>query len=85
MKTQIVLPDALAEALKRSVPIRERSRFIAEAIAGRLRAIQLQQALKSAAGGWRDAQHAELKSQADINRCLARFRRRFESRGTLPA
>ena len=83
MKMQIVLPDALAEALKRSVPIRQRSRFIAEAVEGRLRALKFQQALKVAAGGWTDRHHADLKSQADVNRYLARFRRRFESRGTV--
>ena len=77
MKTQIVLPDPLAEALKRIVPVRQRSRFIAEAIEGKLRAMKFHEALHLAAGGWTNQHHADLKSQADINRYLARFRGRF--------
>ena len=85
MKTQIVLPDELAIALKRTVPIRQRSRFIAEAVEGKLRALRFQQALNTAAGSWTDKHHAALNSQAAINRYLARFRKRFHSRGAIPA
>lgn len=81
MKTQIVLPDTLAQALKQVVPIRKRSQFIAEAVEAKLRVLEFRQALKVAAGGWTDKHHAHLQSQADINRYLARFRGRFHSRG----
>ncbi len=78
MKTQIVLPDELADTLKRTVPVRQRSRFIAEAIEGKLRALKFQEALKRAAGAWTTPHHPDLKSQADINAYLARFRGRFD-------
>lgn len=81
MKTQIVLPDQLADALKTVVPLRKRSQFIAQAVEARLRVLQFQQALKTAAGSWTDHNHPELKTQRDINRYLARFRGRFSSRG----
>ena len=81
MKTQIVLPDPVAEALKVVVPPRKRSQFITEAVVARLRALQFQRALKTAAGSWTDANHPDLKTQADINRYLARFRERFSRRG----
>lgn len=81
MKTQIVLPDQLADALKAVVPLRKRSQFIAQAVEARLGALRFQQALKASAGSWTDAHHPELKTQADINRYLARFRGRFSSRG----
>ena len=77
MKTQIVLPDALADALKATVPLRKRSEFIAQAVETRLRALQFQRVLKTAAGSWSTSQHPELRTQADINRYLARFRGRL--------
>ena len=80
MKTQIVLPDELAHTLRAMVPIRKRSQFIAQAVEARLRAIMFQHTLKTAAGSWSDHHHPDLKTQADINRYLARFRGRL-SRG----
>jgi hypothetical protein len=81
MKTQIVLPDAVAEALKETIPLRKRSQFIAEAVAVKLRALRFQQALKKAAGAWRDQNHSDLNTQGDVNRYLARFRKRLSSHG----
>ena len=81
MKTQIVLPDALAAVLKQVVPVRQRSRFIAEAVETKLRAAGFHRALKTASGAWTDKHHGDLKAQADVNRYLARFRERLHSRG----
>lgn len=81
MKTQIVLPDALAQGLKSAIPVRKRSQFIAEAIEAKLRALKFRQALKTAAGCWSDKNHPQLKNQNDINRYLARFRKRFHRNG----
>ena len=81
MKTQIVLSDSLMEELRRTVPNRRRSRFIAEAIEERLRVIKFQQALTESAGCWTDANHPDLKSQGDVNRFLGRFRARLKRRG----
>ena len=77
MKTQIVLPDPLAQDLKSAIPVRKRSQFIAEAIEAKLRSLRFRQALKTAAGCWSDKNHPQLKSQADINKYLSRFRGRF--------
>lgn len=81
MKTQIVLPDALMNELRKTIPNRRRSRFIAEAVEERLRAMKFRKALKESAGCWTDANHPDLKSQADVNRFLGRFRVRFKRRG----
>ena len=81
MKTQIVLSDSLMEELRRAVPNRRRSQFIAEAIEERLRAMKFQKALKESAGCWTDTNHPDLKTQADVNRFLGRFRARFKRRG----
>ena len=81
MKTQIVLPDSLMNELRKTIPNRQRSRFIAEAIEEQLRAMKFRKALKESAGCWTDANHPDLKSQADVNRFLGRFRARFKRRG----
>lgn len=81
MKTQIVLPEPLMDELRKTVPNRRRSQFIAEAIEERLRVVKFQKALKECAGCWTDAKHPDLKTQADVNRFLGRFRARFKRRG----
>ena len=81
MKTQIVLPDSLMNELKKTIPNRQRSRFISEAVEERLRAMKFQKALKESAGCWTDTNHPDLKTQADVNRFLGRFRSRFRRRG----
>ena len=81
MKTQIVLPDAVFVQLKRVVPIRQRSRFIAEAVQARLQLLRFQHALRAAVGCWSDKTHPELTSQTAINRYLARFRARLARHG----
>ncbi len=81
MKTQIVLPDDLARELKEVVPSRKRSHFIALAVQTRLHALKFQRALHEAAGGWTDKNHPDLKTQADVNRYLARFRARLRRHG----
>lgn len=79
MKTQIVLPDALAEDLKTLIPNRKRSQFISEAVEKQLRALKFQKTLKKVAGIWKN--RPEFRTQADINRYLGRFRARFRRRG----
>jgi len=77
MKTQIVLPDALGEELKRVIPARQRSRFIAEALGRQLKALKFRKALSGAAGTWTDRNHPDLNTQAGVDRYLSRFRARF--------
>jgi hypothetical protein len=77
MKTQIVLPEALGEELKRLVPTRKRSEFIAGAIESRIRMMKFRRALKDSAGAWTDRNHPGLRTQTDVNRHLARFRGRL--------
>jgi len=81
MKTQIVLPDSLMNELKKTIPNRQRSRFISEAVEERLRAMKFRKALKESAGCWTDASHPDLKSQGDVKRFLGRFRARFNLYG----
>lgn len=81
MKTQIVLPDTLMAELRRAVPNRHRSHFIAAAVDKQLKILRFERTLNRTAGCWTDRNHPDLKTQADINRFLGRFRRRFRRHG----
>lgn len=76
MKTLVVLPDALGNELKHSIPPRKRSRFIAEAVEKHLRALKFRKTLKKTAGAWTDKNHSDLSTQSAINRFLGRIRGR---------
>ena len=74
MKTLIVLPDELGMELKQSIPARQRSRFVAEAVEKQLRSMKYRKILKKTAGTWPDKNHPEMTTQAGINRHLGRIR-----------
>jgi hypothetical protein len=74
MKTLIVLPDELGIELKNSIPARQRSRFVSEAVEKQLRSLKFKKILKQTAGTWTDKNHPELTTQAGINRHLGRIR-----------
>jgi metal-responsive CopG/Arc/MetJ family transcriptional regulator len=74
MKTLIVLPDELAAELKQTIPARQRSRFISEAVEKQLRSMKFKKILKQTAGTWTDKNHPDMKTQAGINRHLGRIR-----------
>jgi len=74
MKTLIVLPDALGVELKQTIPARQRSRFISEAVEKQLRSLKFKKILKQTAGTWTDKNHPDMKTQAGINRHLGRIR-----------
>lgn len=77
MKIQIVLPDPLAKEFKETIPARQRSRFIADAVQNRLKALKFKDLLKESVPAWGDKRHPDLKTQADVNRYLSAFRTRL--------
>lgn len=74
MKTLIVLPDDLGAELKHSIPARQRSRFVAEAVEKQLRLMKFRKGIKQTAGTWTDKNHPDMTTQAGINRHLGRIR-----------
>jgi hypothetical protein len=73
-RLNLYLPKPLVDDLHRYVPARQRTRFVSEAVARELRRLKLRQALDAAAGAWRDEDHPELATGADIDRWLAEGR-----------
>ena len=74
MKTLVVLPDRLAAELKHTIPSRQRSHFIADAVEKKLKALKSQKFLARIAGSWTETDHPDLLTQEGINRHIGRIR-----------
>jgi metal-responsive CopG/Arc/MetJ family transcriptional regulator len=62
-KAHLVFPRDLLQSIDRLVGKRKRSKFVVEATRKELKRIQFLQALKEAAGSWKDKDHPELKEK----------------------
>ena len=80
MKTHVIFPIELIEAIDKSVGGRKRSKFIVEAAKEKLEEIKFRQALEAAAGCWKDENHPELKTQKDIRAYLKKTRESTDKR-----
>ncbi|MBI4690309.1 MAG: hypothetical protein HY754_08605 [Nitrospirae bacterium] len=74
VKTHVIFPSELIEAIDKSVGGRKRSKFIVEATKEKLEELKLRQALEVAAGSWKDQNHPDLKTQKDIRAYLKKTR-----------
>jgi Arc/MetJ-type ribon-helix-helix transcriptional regulator len=59
-RTLVQLPPDLAQGIDKLVGARNRSSFTAEVVRRELKRREQQEALRSAAGTWKDQDHAEL-------------------------
>jgi len=62
-KAHLVFPQDLLQALDKVVGKRGRSKFVVEATRKELKRIQFLQALREAAGSWKDEEHPELREK----------------------
>ena len=72
-KVTITLPKLVLQQLDELIPARQRSRFIAEALADQLLA------LEESAGAWSDEGHPEMMDDEAIDRWLAGLRANWAS------
>ena len=72
IKTQVILPIALLKRLDQEVKKKKRSDFVVEAIEEKLKRVQLQKALGSAAGIWKNRN--DFKTDADDRQYLKSLR-----------
>jgi Arc/MetJ-type ribon-helix-helix transcriptional regulator len=64
-RTHVVLSEQLVEDIDRLVGSRQRSSFLTEAAEKELMRRRQIEALKAAAGAWKDSDHPELKQGSD--------------------
>ncbi len=60
-QANFLLPDDVLHELKTSVPKRQQSKVVAEALRKELKRIKLSKALQTSFGAWKDKDHPELK------------------------
>ncbi len=64
-QANFLLPDDVLEELKASVPRRQQSKVVAEALRKELKRLKLAKALETSFGAWKDKDHPELKQGVD--------------------
>ena len=74
VRVNVVLPADLVEDLRQHVPPRQRSSFVAQAVAREIRRRRLQEALSASVGAWQDADHVDLADGQAIDRWIAERR-----------
>lgn len=77
MKTErinVILPRDLVDEIDRVAGARRRSAFLAEAAREKLARLRFDQAAAQAFGAWKDEDHPELATDADVRRFLQRGR-----------
>ena len=85
-RTHITLPEEVRADLDRLVEKRSRSRFIADAVRQALLIARQKEALREAAGAWKDKDHPELKVGAAAwvrktrRESEARFKKQFRNK-----
>ena len=69
-KITLSLPSTLVERLKATVPARQRSAFVAQALLDRLEEEETLAVLEETAGIWSDEKYPEFATDKDIDRWL---------------
>mgnify|MGYP001187674431 FL=1 len=74
-RMNLYITKSLMDELRKAVPARERTRFVEEILARELRRRKLKAALKASAGAWKDEDHPDMMTGADIDRWIEEQRR----------
>ncbi len=82
-KVTITLPKWVLQQMDELIPTRQRSRFVAEALAERLALADQLLALEESAGAWSDEGHPEMVDDEAIDRWLAGLRASWTAPGVL--
>jgi len=80
IKTHIIFPAELLDAIDKTIGGRKRSKFIVEAAKEKLEKLKFRQALEASAGCWKDKNHPCLRTQEDIRTYLKKAREITEER-----
>jgi hypothetical protein len=64
-QANFLLPEDLIEELKWSVPKREQSKVVAEALRKELKRLRLRKVIETSFGAWEDKKHPELHNSTE--------------------
>jgi hypothetical protein len=76
VRLNIILPADLVADLRAQIPVRRRSKFIAEAVREQLDRLRFNAAVAASFGAWADADHPDMADGPAIDRWIASHRAR---------
>ncbi len=65
-QANFLLPEDLLDELKKTVPRRQQSKLVIDALKRELKRLKLEKALLSSFGAWKDKDHPELKEGTEV-------------------
>ncbi len=65
-QANFLLPEYLLDELKKTVPRRQQSKLVTDALKRELKRLKLEKALLSSFGAWKDKDHPELKEGTEV-------------------
>ncbi len=71
-RVNFMFPDDVLDELRRTIPERKRSAFVAEATRMKLLALKQKEVLARTAGAWSDEDYGDLSTDADMTRYRAK-------------
>lgn len=74
-RLNLYLTKPLMDDLRRTIPARERTRFVEEVLARELRRRKLLKAIESSYGAWKDEDHPDMLTGEDIDRWIEEQRK----------
>ena len=74
-RMNLYITKSLMDDLRRAIPARERTRFVEEVLARELRRRKLRDAIEKSYGAWKDEDHPDMLTGADIDRWIEEQRR----------
>jgi hypothetical protein len=74
-RMNLYITKSVMDDLRRAVPARERTRFVEDALAREIRRRKLREAIEKSYGAWKDEDHPDMMTGADIDRWIEEQRR----------
>lgn len=74
-RMNLYITKSVMDELRRTIPARERTKFVEEVLARELRRLKLREAIEKSYGAWKDEDHPDMMTPEDIDRWIEEQRR----------
>ena len=74
-RMNLYITKSVMDELRRTIPARERTKFVEEVLARELRRLRLREAIEKSYGAWKDEDHPDMMTGEDIDRWIEEQRR----------
>ena len=74
-RMNLYITKSVMDELRRTIPARERTKFVEEVLARELRRLRLREAIEKSYGAWKDEDHPDMMTGEDIDRWIEEQRK----------